>query len=73
MGTLQPQDQPKSGLPADQASVNQATFWPVLNISMAVFQTDAAYQFDTSYACQAHEVTGDNSPSLVIMKILKLS
>ena len=57
----------------DQASVNQTTFWPVLNISMAVFPTDAAYQFDTSCACQSDEVTGDDSPSLVIVKILKLS
>ena len=55
----------------NQALVNQTTFWPVLNISVAVFTTDAAYQFDTSYACQAYEVTGDNSPSLVIVKILK--
>ena len=51
------------------------------NTSMAVFPTDAAYQFDTSYACQADEVAGDNgqetmscnSPSLVIVNILKLS
>ena len=48
-------------------------FWPVLNISMAVLPTTLPVNFDTSYACQADEVNGGNSPSLVIVKILRLS
>ena len=55
VGTQQPKDQPESGLLSsmivDQASVNQTAFWPVLNILTAVSSTEAAYQFDTSYAC----------------------
>ena len=53
----------------DQASLNQAIFWPVLNISMAVLPTYTAYQFDTSYAVQAVEVRDDNRPFLVIVKV----
>ena len=56
----------------DQASVNQTAFWQVLNILTAVLSSDTAYQFDTSYACQADEVNRDNSPSLVIVKMLML-
>ena len=58
---------------ADQASVNQTAFWPVFNILTAVLSTDAAYQFDTSYGCQADEVNRNNSPSLGIVKMLMLS
>ena len=43
VSTLQCQDQPESGLlssmTVDQASVNQAIFLPVSNISVAVFPT----------------------------------